>query len=209
MVICSIAKGQVPSGLPLPNAPTSYYNVGWVKSDSGNIFASRTPNFTPLYPFTVVGYIRPGIDSALWLWTGQTWNEIGKGGGILSLTGVSPIVFRNDSILCPTCSVGGGITQLTGDGTAGPGAGSQPFTLTTVNANVGSFGDAAHVADFTVNGKGLITVAGSIPIQIAESQVTNLTTDLANKQGAITLGSTSQYFRGDLSLATFPTNLSA
>jgi hypothetical protein len=202
------AQPPAPSGLPAPYS-TGYYRIGWVQGDSGNIFANRAPNFTPKYPFTVVGYVHPGVDTALWLYTGATWEEIGKSGGIVSLTGVSPIVFRNDSILCPTCAVGGGITQLTGDGTAGPGSGSQAFTLATVNTNVGSFGDAAHVADFTVNGKGLITVAGSIPIQIAEGQVTNLTSDLASKQGTITLGSTSQYFRGDLSLATFPTNLSS
>jgi len=204
------AKAQLPapSGFPSPYS-TGYYRIGWMQDDSGHIFPNRTPTFTPKFPFTVVGYVHTGIDTALWLWTGATWEEIGKGGGIASLTGVSPIVFRNDSILCPTCAVGGGITQLTGDGTAGPGSGSQAFTLATVNTNVGSFGDAAHVADFTVNGKGLITIAGSIPIQIAESQVTNLTSDLASKQGTITLGSTSQYFRGDLSLATFPTNLSS
>ena len=208
-VISGLVKGQSPTGLPFPNAPTAYYNIGWFRADSGVIFPSRTPNFTPLYPFTTVGYLRPGIDTTLWLWTGQTWNEIGKGGGLVSLVGVSPIVVSGDSVSCPTCSVGGGITQLTGDGTAGPGAGSQPFTLATVNGTPGSFGSASSVADFTTNVKGLITLAGSIPIQISESQVTNLVSDLASKQGTITLGSTSQYFRGDLSLATFPTNLSA
>lgn len=76
---------------------------------------------------------------------------------------------------------GSGITQLTGDGIAGPGSGSQVFTLNTVNPNVGSFGSASSVATFTVNGKGLHTAAGSVSIQIAESQVTNLTTDLSGK----------------------------
>ena len=202
-------KAQNPSGLPSPNAPYSYYNIGWGQEDSGHIFANRTPNFTPKFPFTTIGYVRPGIDTTLWLWTGQTWNEIGKGGVIGSLVGVSPIVVSGDSVSCPSCAVGGGITQLTGDGTAGPGAGSQVFTLATVNTTTGAFGSASNVADFTVNGKGLITLAGSIPIQITETQVTNLVADLAAKQGTITTGSTSQYFRGDLSLATFPTNLSA
>src|ERR1700761_7616801 len=198
MIFCLSAKSQLPapSGFASPYS-TGYYRIGWMQDDSGHIFPSRAPNFTPKYPFTVVGYVHAGIDTALWVWTGATWEEIGKGGGIASLTGVSPIVFRNDSILCPTCAVGGGITQLTGDGTAGPGSGSQPFTLTSVNTTTGAFGSASSVADFTVNGKGLITLAGSIPIQIAESQVTNLVSDLASKQGIITLGSTSQYFRGD------------
>lgn len=76
---------------------------------------------------------------------------------------------------------GTGINQLTGDATAGPGTGSQAITLATVNTNVGSFGDASHVGGFTVNGKGLITAASSTSIQIAESQVTNLVSDLAGK----------------------------
>lgn len=50
-----------------------------------------------------------------------------------------------------------GITQLTGDVTAGPGSGSQAATLATVNGNVGSF----TYGNFTVNAKGLITAASS------------------------------------------------
>jgi trimeric autotransporter adhesin len=51
----------------------------------------------------------------------------------------------------------GGITQLTGDVTAGPGSGSQAATLSTVNSNVGSF----NWSNITVNGKGLITAASA------------------------------------------------
>lgn len=41
------------------------------------------------------------------------------------------------------------------------------------------------------------------------SSQTDLSTALAGKQASLTIGTTAQYFRGDLSLATFPTNLSA
>ncbi len=54
-------------------------------------------------------------------------------------------------------STGSGITQLTSDGTAGPGSGSQALTLATVNSNVGSF---TH-ANVTVNAKGLVTAAAN------------------------------------------------
>lgn len=57
-----------------------------------------------------------------------------------------------------------GITQLTGDVTAGPGTGSQVATLATVNANTGTFGGANSIPQFTVNGKGLITgVVATVP----------------------------------------------
>ncbi len=78
-------------------------------------------------------------------------------------------------------AAGNYITALTGDGTAS-GPNSAVFTLATVNTNVGSFGTASSVGSFTVNAKGLITAASNTAIQITESQVTNLVTDLAGKQ---------------------------
>lgn len=80
-----------------------------------------------------------------------------------------------------TSAVGAsGITALTGDGTA-TGPGSAALTLATVNTNVGTFGSATQVGRFTVNGKGLITAASNVSIQIAESQVTGLVSDLSAK----------------------------
>jgi hypothetical protein len=73
------------------------------------------------------------------------------------------------------------ITALTGDATAS-GPGSAALTLATVNGNVGSFGSAANTLTITANGKGLITAIAATAIQIAESQVTNLVSDLAGKQ---------------------------
>lgn len=52
------------------------------------------------------------------------------------------------------------ITALTGDATA-TGPGSAALTLATVNSNVGSFGSSTAIPNFTVNGKGLITAAGT------------------------------------------------
>lgn len=52
---------------------------------------------------------------------------------------------------------------LTGDIT-GSGTGSFPTTLPTVNPNVGTFGDATHVAAVTVNAKGQVTAVSAVPI---------------------------------------------
>lgn len=82
-------------------------------------------------------------------------------------------------ILAPN-GAGTGITGVFGDATAA-GSGSVPITLSTVNGNVGTFGNASSVYQGTVNAKGLTTAATSVAIQIAESQVTNLISDLALK----------------------------
>jgi len=60
----------------------------------------------------------------------------------------------------------------------GDATGATVLTLATVNSNVGSFGSTTKVPTYTVNVKGLITAASNTTIQIAESQVTGLATDL-------------------------------
>lgn len=57
-------------------------------------------------------------------------------------------------------AAGNYITALTGDVTA-TGPGSVAATLATVNSNTGSFGGSTAIPNFTVNGKGLITAAGT------------------------------------------------
>lgn len=58
---------------------------------------------------------------------------------------------------------GGGITQLTGDVTAGPGVGSQGATLASVSTP-GTYGDATHVPQFVLDAKGRITGVNSLAI---------------------------------------------
>src|ERR1700733_1885409 len=104
-------KAQNPSGLPSPNAPGTYYNIGWMKEDSGHINANRQPNFVPKFPGTEVFYLNPGVDTSMWLWTGAIWIKEAKLGDIPNLVGVSPIVVTGNVISCPTCGSGsGGIT---------------------------------------------------------------------------------------------------
>lgn len=73
----------------------------------------------------------------------------------------------------------GGITQLTGDGTAGPGSGSQALTLATVNANVGTFGSATQSLTITANPKGLITAVSAQTVTPAVGSITGLGTGVS------------------------------
>jgi hypothetical protein len=71
---------------------------------------------------------------------------------------------------------------LTGDVT-GSGTGSFAATLATVNPNVGSFGSATAAPTFTVNGKGLLTAAGSATVTPAVGSITGLGTGVATFLG--------------------------
>lgn len=78
-------------------------------------------------------------------------------------------------------SGGGGVTTASGDASGTASGSNLPLTLATVNSNVGTFGTASSVGSVTLNAKGLTTAGSNIPILITESQVTNLTSDLASK----------------------------
>ena len=104
----------------------------------------------------------------------------------------------------------GGITQLTGDGTAGPGTGSVPLTLASVNGTPGVFGSATQGPVITVNAKGLITNVVMTTITPAVGSITGLgagvaaflaTPSSANLAAAVT----DETGTGALVFATSPT----
>ena len=87
-----------------------------------------------------------------------------------------------------------------------------PLTLATVNSAVGTFGNNITVPSITVNNKGLVTDVIANPIPTATATTTGLLTvgdwnTFNNKQNAIPLGTSTQYFRGDLTLGNFTTDV--
>lgn len=106
----------------------------------------------------VTGDKRQVLDTkTIYSWNGSGWTAIASPAAAIAITG------------------------LLGDVTAtGPGAVNA--TLKTVNLTPGSFGTASSVPSIAVNGKGLVTSSSNTPIQIAQSQVDSLVTDLAGKQ---------------------------
>jgi len=72
---------------------------------------------------------------------------------------------------------------LSGD-VSGSGATTISTTLATVNTNTGSFGSSSSIPNFTVNGKGLITVAGSNSITAPVSGLTGTGTGVISALGS-------------------------
>ncbi len=79
------------------------------------------------------------------------------------LVGGRPYIFEYDGTQFVIAGGSGGITALTGDGTA-TGPGSAALTLATVNSGSGVCGDATHVCQVTTNGKGLVTTQAQVSI---------------------------------------------
>ncbi len=78
-----------------------------------------------------------------------------------------------------------GITELTGDVTAGPGSGSQAATLANTAVTPDTYGDATNVAQFTVDAKGRITGAADVPITFpSDTGITELTGDVTAGPGS-------------------------
>lgn len=63
-------------------------------------------------------------------------------------------------------AVGGGITQLVGAVTAGPGTGIVGATIATVNLSPGVCGDGSHSCQISTNAAGQTILQTSIPISV-------------------------------------------
>lgn len=137
---------------PIVLTSGTYANPGWITTLA---WAKLTGT-----PTTAVGY---GITN------GANIDSLGAGGNsAFYLTSTN----QNAGTL-PAAR----LPALTGDLTTT--IGTVATVLATVNANVGSFGDATHTAQYTVNAKGLNTANASVLITPAFSSITGTPTTLA------------------------------
>lgn len=108
--------------------------------------------------------------------------------GDISITnaGVTTLVSGSASNLNSGALLAARMPALTGDITTS--VGTVATTLATVNANVGTFGNATQVAQITANAKGLTTAVANVTITPAIGSITGLGTGVAMALG-INVGS--------------------
>jgi hypothetical protein len=90
------------------------------------------------------------------------------------------IVVRTDPETYTTRTIAGAASNILVSNGTGV-SGNPTIDLTDTAVTPGSYGSAGNVARVTVDQKGRLTAATNTSIQIAESQVTNLVTDLDSK----------------------------
>lgn len=124
-------------------AALSSYTVATAPTATATLLLDNQNQSAPQIRVTIIG---ASVNSFL----------LGAGGGGGGTPGGT-----NGQIQFNSSGAFGGFT-MSGDATLNPLTGA--ITFTTVNSSPGSFGDATHVPQFAVNGKGLITSIANVAI---------------------------------------------
>jgi hypothetical protein len=92
LLIGFLSKAQSPVGLPFPNAPTAYYNIGWARADSGIINAVRDTTVRSRYAGLQIFWQHPGLDSNIWFFDGTRYfHYVKSGADVIAALGYTPL----------------------------------------------------------------------------------------------------------------------
>lgn len=209
------AQLPAPSGFPAPYS-TGYYRIGWIQSDSGLIPAYRDTFWIPKYQGTEILWMRSGVDTSMWMRIGNRWiKELNTKDTLPGRFLVTPSFLNSQGFLK---NITGYFISGSGYTLNGVGTLLNPYSLTITGGgsvdsavNPGSFLNQNIVGttkNFNVDTSGS-TGLGLFFLKKKDSAIFATQTQLSGKQNSLTLGTSLQYYRGDQTLATFPTNLSS
>lgn len=201
LLIGMTARSQSPVGLPSPNAPFSYYHIGWLQTDSGYIYAPRDTTIRSKYPGLTLFWGHAGVDSSAWLWNGRRYvKELNSQDTLPGRFLVTPYFLSTQGFLKNITGFiqeGTNVT-ITGSGTfaspyvinsSGGGGGGTVSTVgfTPANGFTGSFSNPTTTPNLTLgtsvngivfgDGTGLSAVAVSSPLLFSAG---NLSVQVAN-----------------------------
>lgn len=216
---CVKAQPPAPAGFPSPHS-TAWYEVGFIMADSGTIQTVRDTTIRPRFPGFTVMWQHSGFDTSVWIYNGGRYIKQLNTQDTLPNRFLVTKSFLNSQGFIK--NVTGFIQQGTNVTITGAGTFVNPYII---NASGGSSGVTNVATGFGLTG-GPITTTGTLLADtsaggngLSSYYLRRKDSSLYVTQNALTVGlsgkfnipsgATSQYLRGDGSLANFPTNLSS
>lgn len=160
-----------------------------IERSNGSAWVTYSPSGSGITQLTGEVLAGPGVGSQA-----ATLSTTGVVAGTYGATGVIPIITVNNkgrltSVTTTAVTQTTGITQLTGDGTAGPGSGSQALTLSTTGVTAGVYGTVGVLPIITVDAKGRLTSVTTTAIT-STTGITELTGDVLAGPGSLSQAAT-------------------
>lgn len=160
-----------------------------IERSDGSAWVTYSPSGSGITQLTGEVIAGPGVGSQA-----AVLSTTGVVAGTYGTTGVIPIITVNNkgritAMTTTAVTQTTGITQLTGDITAGPGSGSQAATLSTTGVVAGTYGTTSVLPIITVDAKGRITAITTTAIT-ATTGITQLTGDVEAGPGSLSQAAT-------------------